>query len=112
MLYKTIDGARSSLDIVGQKGGYGMKVAVPANQRHTLRVEFTGTRFRVVFNGKALFEVEDSTLREAGASMSTRSYWSPIVSTCRILARRYLRSSSASPRSHSMRSRSSCRASS
>ena len=43
-----------------------MKVAVPANQWHTLKVEFAGTRFRVVFNGKALFEVEDSTLREAG----------------------------------------------
>jgi hypothetical protein len=39
---------------------------VPANQWHTLRVEFVGTRFKVVFNGKALFEVEDATFREAG----------------------------------------------
>jgi hypothetical protein len=66
VLYKTVNGVRSSLDIVGQKGGYGTKIAVPANQWHTLRVEFVGTRFKVVFNGKALFEVEDATFREAG----------------------------------------------
>ena len=29
-------------------------------------MEFAGTRFKVVFNGKALFEVEDATFREAG----------------------------------------------
>jgi hypothetical protein len=66
VLYKTVNGARSSLDIVGQKGGYGVKVAVPANQWHTLRVEFAGARFKVIFNGKALFEVEDGTFGEAG----------------------------------------------
>jgi hypothetical protein len=66
VLYKTVDGKRSSLDIVGQKGGYGVKIPVPANQWHTLRVEFAGSRFKVVFNGKELFEVEDSTLGEAG----------------------------------------------
>ena len=49
VLYKTVGGARSPLDIVGRKGGYGVKVAVPANQWHTLRVEFAGTRFNVVF---------------------------------------------------------------
>ena len=66
VLYKTINGTRSSLDIVGRKGGYGVKIPVPANQWHTLRVEFAGPRFRVIFNGKALFEVEDGTLKEAG----------------------------------------------
>jgi Domain of Unknown Function (DUF1080) len=66
VLYKTVNGVRSSLDIVGRKGGYGLKVTVPANQWHTLRVDFTGSRFKVTFNGKALFEVEDGTLREAG----------------------------------------------
>jgi hypothetical protein len=66
VLYKTVNGARSSLDIAGQKGGYGVKIAVPANQWHTLRVEFAGTRFKVSFNGEPLFEVEDSTFTAAG----------------------------------------------
>ena len=66
VLYKTVNGARSSLDIVGQKGGYGVKIAVPANHWHTLRVEFAGTRFKVSFNGQPLFEVEDSTITAAG----------------------------------------------
>src|SRR5262245_37319497 len=67
VLYKTVNGARSSLDIVGRKGGYGVKVGVPANQWHTLRVEFAGTRFKVIFNGQSQFEVEDATFVEAGA---------------------------------------------
>ena len=66
VLYKTVNGVRSSLDIVGQKGGYGTKVAVPANEWHSLRVEFVSRRFRVFFNGKLLFEVEDNTFAEAG----------------------------------------------
>jgi 3-keto-disaccharide hydrolase len=66
VLYKTVNGARSSLDIVGQKGGYGVKTAVPANQWHTLRVEFEGPRFSVIFNGKPLFQVQDATFPDAG----------------------------------------------
>jgi hypothetical protein len=66
VLYKTVNGVRSSLNLVGQKGGYGVKAAVPANQWHTLRVEFAGARFSVVFNGKTLFAVEDATFVEAG----------------------------------------------
>jgi hypothetical protein len=66
VLYKTVNGVRNSLDIVGRKGGYGVKVPVPANQWHTLRVDFVGTRFTVTFNGKALFEVEDTTFSDAG----------------------------------------------
>jgi 3-keto-disaccharide hydrolase len=66
VLYKTVNGVRSSLDLVGQKGGYGVKTAVSANQWHTLRIEFAGARFNVVFNGKPLFEVEDATFPEAG----------------------------------------------
>lgn len=66
VLYKTVNGVRNSLDIVGQKGGYGVKTSVPSNQWHTLRVEFEGPRFKVIFNGKLLFEVEDTTFREAG----------------------------------------------
>jgi hypothetical protein len=66
VLYKTVKGVRSSLDIVGRKGGYGVEQAVPANQWHTLRVEFAGTRFKVIFNDKPLFEVDDSTFVEPG----------------------------------------------
>jgi len=66
VLYKTVNGVRSSLDIVGRSGGYGVNTTVAANQWHTLRVEFAGTRFKVIFNGKALFEVEDATFAEPG----------------------------------------------
>jgi hypothetical protein len=66
VLYKTVNGVRSSLDLVDQKGGYGVKTAVPANQWHTLRIEFAGARFNVVFNGKPLFAVEDATFPQAG----------------------------------------------
>jgi len=66
VLYKTVNGVRNSLDIVGRKGGYGVNTAVPANQWHTLRVEFAGTRFKVIFNEQALFEVEDATFTEPG----------------------------------------------
>ena len=66
VLYKTVNGVRSSLDLVRQRGGYGVKTPVPANQWHTLRVEFAGFRFNVVFNGKPLFAVEDPTFADAG----------------------------------------------
>lgn len=66
VLYKTVDGKRSSLDIVGQKGGYGVKVPVAGNRWHILRVDFAGSRFKVTFNGKLLFEVEDATFADAG----------------------------------------------
>jgi hypothetical protein len=66
VLYKTVNGVRSSLDIVGRQGGYGVKAAVPANQWHTLRVEFAGARSKVIFNEKPLFEVEDTTFADAG----------------------------------------------
>lgn len=66
VLYKTVNGVRSPLDIVGRKGGYGTHVKVPADTWHGLRVDFSGSRFRVSFNGKQLFEVEDSTFAGAG----------------------------------------------
>jgi hypothetical protein len=66
VLYKTVAGKRSSLDIVGRKGGYGVKEPVAAGQWHTLRVEFTGNLFTVIFNGKKLFDVQDDTFTEAG----------------------------------------------
>lgn len=66
VLYKTVKGVRSPLDIVGRKGGYGVQVPVPAGQWHSLRVEFAGSRFTVGFNGAALFEVDDATFPDAG----------------------------------------------
>lgn len=66
VLYKTTNGIRRALDIVGQAGGYGVKVLVPANQWSTLRVEFKGSRFKAIYNGQTLFEVEDQTFAEAG----------------------------------------------
>ena len=62
VLYKTVNGVRSSLDLIGQNGGYGVKTAVALNQWQTLRIEFAGARF----NGKRLFAVEDVTFPEAG----------------------------------------------
>jgi hypothetical protein len=66
VLYKTVNGVRSSLDIVGRKGGYGVNVDVPSGTWHALRIDFKGSRFSVSFNGKQLFEVEDSTFTDAG----------------------------------------------
>ena len=66
VLYKTVNGVRRPLDIVGRKDGYGVNIPVPANQWHTLRVEFADTRFKAIYNGQALFEVEDATFKEAG----------------------------------------------
>src|SRR5258705_3979677 len=34
VLYKTVNGVRSSLDIVGREGGYGVNVAVPSTTWH------------------------------------------------------------------------------
>jgi hypothetical protein len=66
VLYKTVNGVRSALDIVGRKGGYGVAVPVPANTWHSLRIDFKASRFKASFNGKQLFEVEDATFTDAG----------------------------------------------
>ncbi len=66
VLYKTVEGKRSVLDIVGRQGGYGVKERVAPGQWHTLRVEFKARRFTVSFDGRHLFDVEDSTFGEAG----------------------------------------------
>jgi hypothetical protein len=66
VLYKTVKGVRRALDIVGRTGGYGVKIRVPANQWGSLRVEFKDSRFKAIYNGQTLFEVEDRTFTEAG----------------------------------------------
>src|SRR5882762_4515451 len=66
VLCKTVNGVRSPLDIIGRKGGYGTDEKVPSDTWHILRIDFSGSRFRVSFNGRQLFEVEDSTFEDAG----------------------------------------------
>lgn len=66
VLYKVVSGKRSVLEIVGRKGGYGVKERVAPAQWHTLRVEFNAHQFKVTFDGKHLFDVEDSTFNDAG----------------------------------------------
>src|SRR4051812_18148598 len=66
VLYKTVNGVRSPIDIVGRRGGYGTDVKVPADTWHSLRIDFKGSHFSVSFSGKQLFEVDDSTFVDAG----------------------------------------------
>ncbi len=66
VLYKTVNGKRSALDIVDRKTGYGVKAPVAPGLWHKLRVEFSGSRLKVRFNDKDMFEVDDSTFSEAG----------------------------------------------
>src|SRR6266516_6980646 len=67
VLYKTVNGKRASLPVKGRMFGYGVDTKVPKGKWNTLRVEFRGNLFTVLFNGKTLFEVEDDTFKEAGA---------------------------------------------
>jgi hypothetical protein len=66
VLYKTVNGKRSSLPIVGRAGGYGISERVASGQWHTIRVEFAGNHFKAYFDGKHVFDVEDSTFPDAG----------------------------------------------
>jgi len=66
VLYKTVEGKRSSLPVKGRMFGYGVDAKVPSGKWSTLRVEFSGKLFTVFFNGKRLFEVEDETFQDAG----------------------------------------------
>ena len=66
VLYKVEHGKRTALAPVGRPGRYGVDVKVPRATWQTLRVEFAGPRFRVFFEGRELFTVEDTTFTEAG----------------------------------------------
>lgn len=66
VLYKTENGRRIPLDIMGRKGGYGVKEPVPPQQWHVLRVDFAGDTFTVKLNGKELFKVQDATFKKEG----------------------------------------------
>jgi len=66
VLYKIVAGKRTALDIVGRKGGYGVKEPVARAQWHTLRVEFKDSHFKVIHDSKHLFDVEDNAFNDAG----------------------------------------------
>jgi hypothetical protein len=57
-IYHTVNGRRT------EKKRASMKVA--PNQWHTLRVDFQGTRFTVMCDGKKALEWEDDTFKDAG----------------------------------------------
>jgi hypothetical protein len=67
VLYKTVDGKRTPLQVRGRMIGYGVDTPVPAGRWNRLRVDFRGSLFRVFFNGEKLFEVEDRIFAGAGA---------------------------------------------
>jgi hypothetical protein len=67
VLYKTVNGKRSSLPVKGRMFGYGVDVDVPQNKWSTLRVDFEGNLFIVSFQGKELFQVEDDTITDPGS---------------------------------------------
>src|SRR5512138_480281 len=51
VLYKTVNGKRSSLPVKGRMFGYGVDTKVPKGKWTSLRVEFKGNLFAVFFNG-------------------------------------------------------------
>jgi hypothetical protein len=59
-LYYTENGNRITLRYVD--------AAVTRNQWHTLRVEFAGTRIKVLLDGKSYIEVDDAHISGAGAA--------------------------------------------
>lgn len=67
VLYKVEGGKRISLEPKGTPANtYGVKHRVPKQAWSTLRVEFAGNVFSVLYDGKKIFEVEDSTFTGAG----------------------------------------------
>jgi hypothetical protein len=67
VLYKVAGGTRTALAPKGTASNtYGVKQRVPKNSWCTLQVTFKGNSFAVFFDGKQIFEVEDSTFPGAG----------------------------------------------
>lgn len=67
VLYKTVNGKRSSLSVKGRMFGYGVDAKVPSGKWTTLRIDFVGKLFTVALNGTKLFEVEDETFKQPGS---------------------------------------------
>jgi len=67
VIYKFQDGKRTMLPVKGQPPtAKGVDIPVPAGAWHTMRVEFEGALFTVFFNGRQLFQVEDTSFVNAG----------------------------------------------
>jgi hypothetical protein len=66
VLYKVQNGRRTDLPVKGEGRTYGKPAEVPAQQWSTLRVLATGPQFEVYFNGRKLYDVEDTTFTQAG----------------------------------------------
>jgi hypothetical protein len=66
VLYKVEGGNRVAISPIGREGEYGQQHEVPANEWHTLGVEFSGPRFSVLFDGMKIYEVEDTTFTDPG----------------------------------------------
>jgi hypothetical protein len=57
-IYHFVKGKRTQFKGVNEK--------VESGQWHTMRVNFSGSRFTVLFNGKELFTAEDETFKDSG----------------------------------------------
>src|SRR5688500_2883955 len=66
ILYKVQNGRRTDLPAKGEGRTYGRPAEVPTGQWSTLRVVAVASRFEVHFNGRKLYEVEDTTFIQAG----------------------------------------------
>ena len=64
--YKTVAGKRSSIGVAGDKEAYGIKVEVPPQKWHTLRVHMVGQVAEVYFNDQRLFVVDNDAITSAG----------------------------------------------
>lgn len=58
-IYHTVKGSRRAFKNVNMK--------VAPNQWHALRVDFSGDKFKVTFDGKVAIEAADDTFKKAGA---------------------------------------------
>lgn len=66
VLYKVQNGQRTDLPVKGEGRTYGKPAEVPTGQWSTLRVVAAGPRFEVYFNGRKLYEAEDTTFTQTG----------------------------------------------
>jgi protein-tyrosine-phosphatase len=66
VLYKVEKGRRTDLPINGEGRTYGKKAPVPSGEWSQLSVSAKGSAFRVLLNGKLLYEVDDATFTGEG----------------------------------------------
>jgi hypothetical protein len=66
VLYKVENGQRIDLPVKGQGRTYGATAPVAKKDWNTLAIKARGGLFSVSLNGKALYDVEDSTFTGAG----------------------------------------------